>query len=559
MTNPETFLRRLVRHRRMAALHAVWANGRFVLTSLRHLNLYRFLRNVRSARNAGQRVVILSGRRMESSIVFLESFVGATLAKQGAHVSVLLDDTASKYQDGMAFDFPRMAWDHRFRPWLIRKLLGVGRAEMFVPYSGLFSRSELADLPRQVAAMIETGRFESNSIDLWPHIESSLVRYYRSTPSLISRFPDYRDALAAFATNALMSVLVARRMLDQMRPDVVITSHGMYAAFGPFVEYVRSRGVRFVTYGLTGMRRNAVSFSTAPIPKMSVDDGYFEAHHQEIDLEEARQFAVRFMEGRSSGQGDSIHRVGQQRPDDAVFERVAQRLNGRRAYGLFPNVMWECESVKLFNSVFATREEWFLETVRHFVERADHPLIIRAHPAEKSATMMTTDGIETLLRHHFGPGIFDLDHIIFLGPSERVSSYRLMPLLHAGIVHTGTLSLELMYFGVPAIIGGNPAFVSQRFATSFRSKEEYFAALYNLPAVKARQEMHRELLIKYVHYYLNIEFISLDVFNSLFAFDSGEPEPAPESIVADQRMQFIAQTILDHNERFQSFHQRRSA
>jgi hypothetical protein len=200
--------------------------------------------------------------------------------------------------------------------------------------------------------------------------------------------------------------------------------------------------------------------------------------------------------------------------------------------------------------VFGSREEWLVETVRYFLERPGETLVIRAHPAELSVSQATRDGVERVLRHHFGPAIFERPNIVFIPPSEPTRSYHLLRFVRAGIVENGTLGLELIYKGIPVIVAGRPGYAAQPFGRTFATREEYFGAFSRTETLGLEQAAHRDLLLKYVYYSLFVALAPIRGFDHVLAPRLNAPIATADEILREPFLNRIAETILGNGRDF---------
>lgn len=309
---------------------------------------------------------------------------------------------------------------------------------------------------------------EGGSPDFGAQIEPSLLWFFRSgtVPGTEQAGRARRD----FAGGAAVMAVAAKRVLDRVRPDVVVMLNGMFYEERIVREAAAARGVRVVSYE-SGAQRGTLFFSgRAEVPAVEYDIGDLFDEGPEVALthdEDERLEAL--LKGRRGG-GQLIRRY---------YDRPRAPAAGTRPHlvALFTNVSWDTAVVGRGHA-FASMTEWILETIRLLGDRSDVELAIRVHPAESRwPGLESRERVSELLAGKL-PSI--PANVRIIAPEAPIDSYALAERADTVLVFSSTVGLEAAAMGKPVCVAGLTHYRGKGFTVDADSAEHYARLLGDL-------------------------------------------------------------------------------
>ncbi len=549
---------------RLPLLSYVAAGGRYLRDINRTVDLVARIADTAGAAppeySAGT-VVINSVRTYIPVQLATEAALALKLRQRGYRAVMLYDDGLLKHHDTLSMtDYSPWQTYYNVRRRVSIKLLQQvpSIAGMLLPYSQLLPDVDISRAREQLER--NGGRFAK--IDTRPFVQDSLVRFFVSVAddALLSRDPDYQRAKEMFTDNCLLSLNVAREVVSRLQPDIVLSTHGIYTTWGPFVKYAQTQGIRTITVGCNGFRNNALDLSCGGIAASKSDGGYFSHLVSGIDAGEMQKDAVlrsadEYMQTRFGGSASDVARVIERRSEDAdhLLDQLGEwRCEGRRIFAMFPNVMWDnATTFHENNRVFDSPVDWVVQTVRRFLDKPEDILLIRVHPAEHSF-MHVRRSIRDILEHYFGPEVFANPNIIFIPASARLPSYRLFDYIEAGLVYNGTIALELIHYGKPVVIGARAAYSDKGFTYDITGREQYFQAFDRIEEIRRIQNQGSELARYFIYQYFFLQGVPVELMSSdrfLFPNVKGDPR----RIWNDRNLDHIVSVMVGEEKYFQDY------
>lgn len=536
---------------RAPILYRIGTNIKFIVDSYKYFKVLQDLNKLLSSQSGSfhsKKIIFNQVRAFATPIIFFESSLAAKLNSMGANTKVLIDDGVLKCYDTASCTDAISDHDLKFRGSFAKRFLN--NLPLYKPYSNFVTKEDLNQTSFVAQEMIGEDRYIYLEIDLWPFIESSMVRFFKSALGFVKDEPDYEQVSKLYTENAINSCLVASKVDNMLNPDIIVTSHAIYSTWGPFYEYYKRRGKRVITYGFSGYKNNGVIFSQKGLVANRCDDGFFEAYQDKIDLSLANKAVKEFFDKRFKGESADLKVFGNYTENNKLLKKLQGRTDKKQVFAMFPNVLWD-NSLTGADSIFQSQVEWLLETVTFFSKESDKVLILRGHPAEAS-WMKPRVSVRDILESRLGTAIENIKNIIFIAPDLPIRSYSLFQMIKAGIVYNGTIGLEMLYKNIPCIIAGKAPYSNAGFTISFNNKADYFDAFSKVAKIQQYQEKHRELLIKYLFYYFCLNEIPLSFLdeNKLY---TPRRNVDPLSILKDKNLEHIADTILGQKDFFQGW------
>jgi hypothetical protein len=167
---------------------------------------------------------------------------------------------------------------------------------------------------------------------------------------------------------------------------------------------------------------------------------------------------------------------------------------------VFTNVVFDTSQIHA-NTLFASMFEW-LEDVQAAIGRHPETLfILRAHPDEDRPGK---ESQQTVSDWFARSGLATAPNVVFLGPSEYISSYDLMRRAKLVLVYNSSVGLEASIAGLPVLCAGRARYTQIPTAFLPATRREYGLALralleagtLSVPgafAAHARRFLHHEL------------------------------------------------------------------
>ena len=306
--------------------------------------------------------------------------------------------------------------------------------------------------------------------------------------------PETRQALADLLPDLLKRVIVARRLVQQAKPDLGMVIEANYATYGPFVDQLIAYGSAVIQVtqpwrddALTLRRLTAETRRMHPssVASETLDDltcSPWTARQQDI-LD--KMFADRY--------GGKWHLQARNQPETRAVERddLIKRLSlapEKKIAVVFSHVLWDAN---LFygDDLFEDYGEWFVETVRAAAANPSLSWLIKMHPA--NLWKRAREGIAgeysevRLIREKIGelPA-----HVILLKPDSDINSMSLFSNTDFCITVRGTSGMEMPCFGKPTVTAGTGRYSGLRFTIDSDSREEYLARLAGLHRLEPMSE-----------------------------------------------------------------------
>lgn len=302
--------------------------------------------------------------------------------------------------------------------------------------------------------------------------------------SKLFRLRQYRNTQAAF--NALA-------LLQEVRPDVVVTPNGSILEMGAVYQAARFLGLPVVTYEFGEQRGRIWLAHNAEV--MHQETGDLWQAFQGTSLGQAEWERIRaLLESRQQASlWQNFSRLWQGQPSQGgEAARQQLGLDDRPLVVLPANVIGD--SLTLGRQVFTeSMTEWLRGTVRYFAGRPDVQLVVRIHPGE---------------RYVKGPSVADvvqaelpdlktdpaLSHIRLVAAGDPVNTYDLVEIADLGLVYTTTVGMELAMSGAPTVVAGQTHYRGKGFTLDPSSWDEFSDLVEAVLAQPAAYRLSREQL-----------------------------------------------------------------
>ncbi len=299
----------------------------------------------------GNKVIVINFVRSYAFFALLfETVLAVKLNKIGYKVYILVDDGILPTRKLV-----------RLKNYLVVKLF-LRNKNHYIRYSQLLSKKDVIKAKKKAKTMIENDDYTLHNINLWPNIYASVIRYFHSASGFVELEKDYVKILNLCTRNAILSYFAAQYIHERMNPDVVITSHGIYSMWGPFMDYFRISFKKVITYDFGSYKNNSVILSKKSLP--TCDDGFFDKFKNTIDNYVAEMEVKKIFNNRFNYNYTDQRLFKNVFNDEDITLNITKKFEGKKIYAIFPNLLWDASLIDT-NNIFNTAEEWLFETVEY--------------------------------------------------------------------------------------------------------------------------------------------------------------------------------------------------
>lgn len=334
--------------------------------------------------------------------------------------------------------------------------------EVLKPVEGRKAEETVASLRRE-----DFAAFSSDGVPISEFIRPSLSR-------ALGRGHEWPDRIdtgihRGFLVSAAKMLIAVRRLLEEMEPDAIVMTNGLFFAEQLMFEEALRQGIPVITYEKGKHLNHIVMARNRPVVRYEMDEDWSSWRDRPLTSEEDRSLD----ESMTSRQEGKVGNEPLWASMTSGREDLLKRLSldpARPIISLFTNVAWDT-SVYGREGAFPNMLSWVVETIRYF---ADHPtlqLAVRVHPAEvRLPGQLSRPQITPEIQHIF-PEL--PPNVRLVPPGDDVSSYTLVGLSQALLVYTSTIGLEAAVEGKPVLMAGRVHYAGRGFTFDAGSPEDY--------------------------------------------------------------------------------------
>ena len=354
----------------------------------------------------------------------------------------------------------------------------------YATYNDYLSQHEVDNIYNKVNKMTvkECEKMAYKKVNVGYHALISVERYFRGAIPLEK---DYESILRKELVNAMISVDVAEKALDEKKWDLLVTSHMCYSSWGSFTDYFNEKGVKISQW------------ATIEQDKISIDrwksDEYFKIYLNEIkkkkplnknETDEINQFIDR----RKKGEQGQVQLYGFSETKKERLEKEFNFKKFEKTYVMFPNVPWDA-GLAGEKSAFKNVIEWVFYTIELFKDKPKLQLIIKIHPSELKV-MESKETVKDIIKNKY-PNLPENIHII--PPDTTISPYSLFPFIDVGIVYNGTIGLEMSIQNIPVVVSYPVHYWDKGFTHDVKTRKDYLKILFeNIKPLPDQQNLAKK-------------------------------------------------------------------
>jgi hypothetical protein len=418
----------------------------------------------------GKKILFNSLDARHMTHTYLESSIAKSLQLRGNNVKMLICGKTLS----MCTTFHRL--DHPPNEWSCNNCLKFSRQVYeiiglnYSTYNEYIKNDEIEEIKKRVnnISFDECKKLIYKDVKVGFHALTSAERYYKGG---IPRKEDLERIVRLELINAIISTDVAEKVLEIEKPDILVTSHGIYSSWGSFSEYLMKKGIRTCIWSMgegatvTFDRHKSEDYFKSYVNKIRNNKPLNEEEEKELD---------NFFDKRISGKEGQVAFYEFSDTTKETLEKEFRFSKYDNTYVIFPNVPWDAD-LSTANTVFEGVHDWIISTIDFFKKKPNLQLIVKIHPSE----LKVMESESTVLDYINSKYSSIPENIKIIPPNTTISPYSLFPFIDVGIVYIGTIGLEMAANNIPVIVAGDAHYSNKGFTYDISTKEDYFKALLN--------------------------------------------------------------------------------
>jgi len=426
------------------------------------VRIYRILKNTVMKNQAIKKIAVINAAR-SYSVSDIELYFAHLLSLNGLIVYVLFDDGVLEHWDSTQFNNLRYyspykaKWNIRLRHTIRKKLVGLAYKNSrihYLNYSSIVKKVKpdmVIDAKDTSYALSSTKRFfQTGIIDINKEEHSS---YYEKS-----------------LHNCSVSRAVAKYTLKYIKPDLYITSHGIYSIWGPAYRIIKEKGIPIVLWQVPGTTGGCIRLIDRQDQMLATTNDWKEFNKSNPIAKNLLQIGANLLESRINLEAYDTREYFSDRVN-AINDFKKTNINQKGlALAMFPNVVWDGDTPER-NIMFDNVIEWCEFTI-NVIKNTKHRLYIRFHPSEVTR-LSGTMKLEDILRQRM-PGIDTFANVTLISSDKPLDTYKFARSeIDVGLIYDGTLCLELTYMGIPVIACTNGNFTLDEVVFKPDNKNKY--------------------------------------------------------------------------------------
>lgn len=488
------------------------------------------------------KTIVFNTVRSYRIVIDREYFLGKLLALNGAKVYMLLDDTILHLWEYFQYNdlptnqnYEKFNFNpntHRYKDFKLI-LQNFLRKRINKKALKIYSDKDLQTI--YYSTIIKKNKV---NIENWQELEkyaySSTLRFFK-TSLLDFNDKNVKHYYKIAYKNAVLSRSIGEYVLNELKPDLFITSHGIYSTWAPAYDYLFKKGLKTLVYSDVhghSMDPREIFFSNTKIHFLS-KSAFWQKFKSTTLTEKNRKDILKYFENRINFKtADSkMLYVG------GVTSYKVDKNDGYKYHlAIFPKVVWD-GNINDRHIIFKGFIDWIMSTVNHLKNRKDVKLYIKAHPSEiteAKGSPKITDIVKKLI------SLENIDNIVLIPPEMRINTYEFIKGIDVGIVYDGVLGMELPFLKIPTITcveGG--MFHIENGNIVPKDREEYFYFLDHLEEFinkfNSNYAERYENVLKYAYWYIFENAVKLPTLSKKAYIKTDLMQLKKEDLVLDEK------------------------
>jgi hypothetical protein len=313
-----------------------------------------------------------------------------------------------------------------------------------------------------------------------------------------------RSRLVNCLANSLASAAAINRIIQEIRPSLVLTEDTAYTPRGEILDAC-------VDTDIPVIRWYTAHKSSALILKR------YTSANRDGDLNSLSKASWRIVREMDWGnRPEELHRELRAAyinkdwysEDGAQFEKrildveaVRSRLGlnpSRKAAFVFPHIGWDA-SFGRGQDLFQSYDEWLVATVKAACANDKLQWVLKVHPAHTGKVVWgsprATDE-EKMLSERIGTSP---SHVTVIPARSDISTYSLFPIMDYCVTVRGTVGIEAACAGIPVLTGGAGRYDRKGFTIDSVTPDEYLKRIANIQDIPALAPAQIELAQRFAY------------------------------------------------------------
>lgn len=277
---------------------------------------------------------------------------------------------------------------------------------------------------------------------------------------------DTRALYRRFIASAASLAAQFDRLLERTAPRALVVFNGLSYPEAVAREAARRRGIPVITHEV-GLRPYSAFFShaEATFREVPLEPGARLTPEQDAELDD-------YLDARRKGQFSMAGIQFWPKIQDLPQE-LLPAASKRELVTIFTNVAFDTSQVHA-NTIYSDMFAWLDDLAGVMRDRSDIPFVIRAHPDEDRAGKASRESVANWVE---SAGVSELPNVVFLPPSEYVSSYELIHASRLVLVYSSSIGLEASIEGTPVLSAGRARYTQSPTVILPETRQDYHRTL----------------------------------------------------------------------------------
>lgn len=427
------------------------------------INVRRILAKLDRNDDLVGKTVLFVTVRNYSFVMHQELFIANILAKMGADVYYLLDDGNLPHWDTKQIhhsDVPFNA-SKRFRNTIIEFL--ISNAYKHEKIHKLYLSHFISDNQVKNELSCLDGYDECNCV--------SSVRRFFECGKFDRENRQHQEYYNKCRRNCAIMKVGIRNIIKNLKPDAVISSHGIYSVWGSAYNVLNNEmHIPIFIYGAHAYGVDATLFTDTLCQTLTKDSDAIDFMiNGEFGLSEYQKISKYFLNRRLHLTKDTSIYYSWMDNDKNGVSPIKEKENVP-TYCLFTNIVWDGD-VAQRDTIFNGMLDNAIYTINKFRDLPYH-LYVRIHPAEAT---LWKDSVKMgdIIRKEI-PDIDNISNVHVIDSSQPVDTYKfVLENVDVALVYDGILSMELTAIGCPVISAAATRYANGDYVINPKSIAEY--------------------------------------------------------------------------------------
>jgi hypothetical protein len=354
--------------------------------------------------------------------------------------------------------------------------------------------------------------------------------------------PRARKLLDDILLVAVRSVLASEKILDDVKPELVLFNERNYAAEAPLSDLALARGINVVQF-VAGSDEDAYVFKryTAETRRMhprSLSDESW-AKVQALPWDARREAALEDQLRLRYAPSNQLARRRQEWTREWDADELRRELElspEKKTVVLYSHILWDA-NMFYGEDLFENQEEWFVETIRAACANPRVNWVVKLHPdnvwkRKRDALDAVELGEEVVIRERIGQLP---PHVVLLRPETPIGTRSLFDVTDVGITIRGSVGIELPCLGIPVLTAGTGFYSGRGFTIDSATREEYLDQLARIDELEPLTPGQVDLARRHAYGLFCARPLRFDSFRTVIRPLSGIGHPLDHDLVVKVR------------------------